>query len=973
MKPVGFAQHGIPLSTGPEKYVDKYCHYFKEYLINHKSPYIQENASYRRVKLNFDNIFTSIRKADVPRVEPPFHDPLFKVAIEYAYLYLHDSLYSEVAFDRVYEYGSDTSAGFPYTKMTEQHAKLNKKGKAIESDLYKDFMDREDYVPLSTVNGKDEFLQKSEIDGGKARTIFAVPLDLIMKTKFFFDAQNEKIVQNAEHSWIKYGFVKQYKGFDTLFKELEKFTDIFQGDLSGYDRTILLQLVYHLRGRGLNVKEFEPRLRHMYEWVVMHTVYPIIILPNGLVVQRQTGNNSGGNNTASDNSIAHLLIMFYFLIRIYYDAFEDIPTLDFITEESHVNIYSDDTLGGINLKSFGIHSSEEFIDKWIENYAIFGLTLKKNTVLVTHKPVGGRVDSRHEFLGSTAVYSPDVGYLPYPRVGKICSSILYEPIGGSLDLHNHFQKTLQLAELAFADGQMFNEIISYLKFLYSYDKSESYHLDVLMKEQNLSLTYTNSFLLKATGWECKIISSEEEVLKTSMNTNNPLDQSLELTKPTPAKAEASARVMNAMVSTGQLSSAGMAFLKLATDPWHDNKIDNFKGVPDFTMGNSVTCSVVQELNISKPLAVGAGNWKVRISTNPIGGAVKCTQYNFGRNAGDRIAGTDTTLWPIAVDFRPDGVDFPDFPGTDSTLYKGLELPLAYRQGPFKVAAVGVEVVNTTAALSQQGLATCSRMNQTTDRDFTAVLYNAPAGGNWDPLSVTPVRAPPKNLSEMLLLPDTTQWHAKEGAYAVAELLSVGTVPPSIEPRFPLVLSGDLGNGVAPALGPTLTNQVVGTQAALWLPGDNPGIVPMNSSIIMFSGLSDETTLTLRVRWIIERYPNDNQPEIVVLATPTASFDPIALELYARVMRKLPVAVMFKENNSQDWWKTVLAGLADIASSGLLMMPHPLAKGAGAALAGARMLLAPSAPPVRLTTGGKIKTTPKKAKEKPKTKPNKALG
>lgn len=427
--------------------------------------------------------------------------------------------------------------------------------------------------------------------------------------------------------------------------------------------------------------------------------------------------------------------------------------------------------------------------------------------------------------------------------------------------------------------------------------------------------------------------------------------------PSRQKAETSARIMNEMVKTGQLSSSGMAFLKIATDPWHDNKIDNFKGVPDFTMGDSVTCSVVQELSISKPLAVGAGNWKVRISTYPIAGATICRNYNFGRNAGDQISSQDVVLWPVAVDFRPDGVDFPDFPGADPTLYTGLELPLNYRQGPFKVASVGIEVVNTTAEIQQQGLCTCTRMNQTSDRDFVGIFYTAP-GANWDPVTVTPVRASPKNLAEMLLLPNTTQWHAKEGNYSVCELLSVGTCPPSIEPRFPLLLSGDLGNGVAPVLGPRLTLQSVGSQN-LHLPGDNPGIVPMNTTCVMYTGLSDQTTLTLRVRWIIERYPNDNQPEIVVLATPTASFDPIALELYARVMRKLPCAVMFKENASGDWWKTALAGLADIASSGLLMMPHPLAKGAGAAIAGARHLLAPSAPTVRMTKGGKIKSTPSK--------------
>jgi hypothetical protein len=105
-------------------------------------------------------------------------------------------------------------------------------------------------------------------------------------------------------------------------------------------------------------------------------------------------------------------------------------------------------------------------------------------------------------------------------------------------------------------------------------------------------------------------------------------------------------------------------------------------------------------------------------------------------------------------------------------------------------------------------------------------------------------------------------------------------------------------------------------------------------------LSQETTLTLRVRWIIERFPNDNESSIVVLSTPTAHYDPVALEIYSRLMMKTPPAVMFKENPQGEWWKTMLAGIADIAQDGLLAIPHPLAQGAGQAIKLGRAILSP---------------------------------
>jgi hypothetical protein len=313
------------------------------------------------------------------------------------------------------------------------------------------------------------------------------------------------------------------------------------------------------------------------------------------------------------------------------------------------------------------------------------------------------------------------------------------------------------------------------------------------------------------------------------------------------------------------------------------------------------------------------------------------------------------VFPISVDFAAAGSDFHNIGDALST---GLEVPVQYLNGPYKVAAIGIEVCNTTAEIYQQGLATCSRMNQTSDASFTTVMFRQ--DGNFTFASSFPVRTPPKNLSEAILLPNTTQWHAKEGCYSVVELQSIGTRPPSLDPVYPIYMPTDF-----PPAGPF--NVSAGVVSSTNLSGvpvfilpPNPGHVPMNTTTQMFTGLSDQTTLTLRVRWVFERYPNDNQPEILVLATPSAAFDPIALEIYSRLMRKIPPGVMFKDNLDMDWWKTVLAGLADVAGSGLMMMPHPLAQGAGGAIKLLRNAFVPDVPRVVRTPVSEPKRKPKQA-------------
>lgn len=243
-------------------------------------------------------------------------------------------------------------------------------------------------------------------------------------------------------------------------------------------------------------------------------------------------------------------------------------------------------------------------------------------------------------------------------------------------------------------------------------------------------------------------------MDNSLNTTNPLNDTLELSVPTPQKQARAEKVMDSLIATGQMTPSGYAFLKVATDPWHDNKIDGFKGVPDYTQGNSVVCSIVQELDIAKPAALPAGNWGVRVLTYPIAQPISVTpaalESNILVNTGP--PGVSATIHPIQVDYAPAGTDFPDGPNyTASTLSVGLEIPPEYLEGPYKVASIGVEVVNTTAELQLQGLATCSRMNQAADNEFTAIHYATPTAFTVG--SHFPIRTGPKNLSEAILLPD----------------------------------------------------------------------------------------------------------------------------------------------------------------------------------------------------------------------------
>lgn len=416
--------------------------------------------------------------------------------------------------------------------------------------------------------------------------------------------------------------------------------------------------------------------------------------------------------------------------------------------------------------------------------------------------------------------------------------------------------------------------------------------------------------------------------------------------PGPAKVERSKTIMNNMVATGQLTRQGAAWLKINTDPWHDTKIADFGGVPDNYGGQSVCCSVVQEINVSKPSALAAGNWQVRVSTNPMASPIISESYVLQGNTLGTNSAAPIVRWPIQIDFQSGSADFPAW-GDANTL--GLQIPETFQKGPFRVCAMGLEVVNTTSVLNKQGLATCAVMNQSTYEEFTLHAWKQAADPNYEPgfsASYYNSKEPPQNLSEMLLLPGTTQWEAAEGAYSVVQLHGFDKLPPGNKPCYPCFTKEDSLPTDTPrevkipvAQLKTVTS---GGLKAYFFP-TNPGHIPMDTTVHMYTGLSDATTLTVRVRWVLQRFPNDNEPDIVVLTSPAPKYDPVALEIQSRVMRTLVPAVMFRLNPKGEWWKSMLATIADIASSGLMLMPHPLAQGAGAAIAAGRSWLLPNNP------------------------------
>jgi len=439
------------------------------------------------VRARRDLVMESILKIDKDAVNPG--DWIEQLAEEYAWKHMRGALTQDIVTDIV-ELVMSTSPGIPFV-WDGYRTKLS----AIESELFQKLRAM-NYQAVFATYDKVEFLVLTDLARGKVRTMFGPDVLELMWQKVFFDNQNQGIIDGNEKSWIKYGMVKQYGGFNRLCMKLERFPLRGEGDASGWDRTAHMGGVYRLRTRGLRIP---PAMAQKYYQVTENIVHSVVLLPNGDLVECKTGNRSGTNNTASDNSLKHLIIKFYQLIfmRVYQGL--PVPTYEECMEHAEVGIYSDDYIESID-DEFFLVSKEQYQQCLVEVYKRFGIVMKESATVITYSK--GRLSPEHSFLGSSARWNEfHKQYIPYPRMGKICSSLVFEPLN-PMDKIDMFTRSLNLAVLSYADKEVFEIVIRYAKWQYSLlEPADQVKADEFLDTQQVNLDDRESFLKVITGRE----------------------------------------------------------------------------------------------------------------------------------------------------------------------------------------------------------------------------------------------------------------------------------------------------------------------------------------------------------------------------------------------------------------------------------------------------------------------------------------
>jgi len=402
-----------------------------------------------------------------------------------------------------------------------------------------------------------------------------------------------------------------------------------------------------------------------------------------------------------------------------------------------------------------------------------------------------------------------------------------------------------------------------------------------------------------------------------------------------ASVPRSDKILGALAARTGITPCGEEWLKEALDPFHDTLLTPC-GYPDTTASASVIQVVKQSYQIASPLTSTTANWDCNIVMlpwlNPVGYNNAITQAGANNAINQSNNGVVSTLGGIQVIATGSGLPCPITAFNNPPLISNTAntIPSQYLAGNSRVVAMAMEICNTTSDLNKQGLVTVYRIPIPQNDDGTTWMISNTVASDTQSYnggaSVVAIPAPPPTIAAAQLFAGTKSWAAELGTYNVAvfntpdvpaqgvnftQPLIYNTSQTDSTVFFPNTTRSNAPNTTAPS-GRALVPSVYWTE--------------FDMSGSFFTGLSASTTLTVNYIVYIERFPTQDDLDLIVSAKRSPEYDIRALEAYSVISQSLPVAVPFNENGLGDWFK----GAVNLAASVLPMIPHPIAQGLGMA-------------------------------------------
>jgi len=412
-----------------------------------------------------------------------------------------------------------------------------------------------------------------------------------------------------------------------------------------------------------------------------------------------------------------------------------------------------------------------------------------------------------------------------------------------------------------------------------------------------------------------------------------------------------------------LSENGKTAIIVACDPFHDDQIKGMQGWPDAETAPSVVRCIKSAIAVTARSGGGAAltdPWDMHITLWPFLNPQLFIEADDRRNnilnaSSTSLAGDSGYVGGLQVQRVTTvggDVDYFGIPG--GTDHLGLvTLDPSFQQGVHRVVGIGYEVHDITAELYRQGDVTVYQQTQM-PRDpggFTVINTHNFAPSVVDAsmeFTGTMFRHPPKNTAQAILMPGAKTWPAAKGVYQVGHFHSAENPSYATDYNVPVIYDSpyayDAINAsqeepnetplhVGGCNGSDDTNLVLGAATLIrrrYIAAPQH-IYPYHNCGAIFSGLNPLASFKIVMNVYVETFPGIDESSLLPLATPSCSYDPMALEVISHCMGTLPIAVPVGENPLGEWFASAVQSAADFLSPMLIGSGNPYAMAAGGAL------------------------------------------
>lgn len=368
-----------------------------------------------------------------------------------------------------------------------------------------------------------------------------------------------------------------------------------------------------------------------------------------------------------------------------------------------------------------------------------------------------------------------------------------------------------------------------------------------------------------------------------------------------------------------MSECGKAAFIAATDPFHDNPIDNLRGWPDLETAPSVIRLVKRSVTVQSPEAGGS----IQLMTYPvIDSSVlnRSTRRNCIVDQVNQGVSDLASICPVVIHSYT-AANSNNMALNNYAAEQTLGIDPAYLTSPSRIIGFGVECRDVTAELYKQGLCTVFQVPQTMDETsaFNFKAMTLTSGLTKIPTDQTGKVFCPQvqNVAQALLYEGSRQWEAKEGAYCVISFGSKDNIACPPEYTMPVLRAAAADLDTVGVL--NTTTLYTGPFASGGAAGDNfvflaHMFAPMHSKGIILSGLSAQSTFQFNINLFIETFPRTADDPLVTLARPSCEFDSAALMAISESMKTLPVGVPVSENGLGDFFLDLVENLAPVVST-----------------------------------------------------------